>query len=100
MERVKTARGRGLLATLLVIAAVAGCVPALAPSEDDERLDPRTPDARRAAAIALEVVPGAVTEVARDRDDGNWEITVRQDGNDFEVELRSDDLELLGIDYD
>jgi uncharacterized membrane protein YkoI len=94
------ARVKRLLAALLVIAALAVGAVLLAPSEDDERVEPGTAAARRAIAVALEVVPGAVTEVARDRDDGNWEVTVRQDGNDFEVELRRDDLELLGIDYD
>jgi uncharacterized membrane protein YkoI len=91
---------RRLFVTLSVAALLAGGALALAPSDDDEPVDPRTAGARRAIAVALEVVPGRVTGVARDRDDGNWEVTVRQDGRDFEVELRPHDLTLLGIDYD
>lgn len=91
---------RRLFVTLCVVALLAGGALALAPSDDDELVDPRTAGAQRAIAVALEVVPGRVTGVARDRDSGKWEVTVRQDGRDFEVELRPDGLALLGIDYD
>jgi uncharacterized membrane protein YkoI len=91
---------RRLFVTLLVVSLLVVGALALGRSDDDEPVDPRTAGVRRAIAVALEVVPGRVTGVARDRDDGNWEVTVRQDGRDFEVELRPHDLTLLGIDYD
>jgi uncharacterized membrane protein YkoI len=92
---------RRRVAALLAAALLAGGALALAaPSEDDEPVDPRSAGARSASAVALEVVPGRVTGVARDRDNGKWEVTIRQDGRDFEVELHPDDLALLRIDYD
>ncbi len=91
---------RRWLVALLVVALTAGGAVALAPAEDDTPVDPRGAGARRASAVALEVVPGRVTRVARDRDDGKWEITIRQGAQEFEVELDPDDLELLRIDYD
>ena len=62
--------------------------------------DPATPEARRAAAVALGVVPGRVLGVARDEDDGKWEMTIAQDGREYEVELAPGDLSLLRLDYD
>jgi uncharacterized membrane protein YkoI len=91
---------RSQVVTLLVVALLIGGVLALAHSDDDEPVDPRAAGAQRAIAVALEVVPGRVTGIARDRDNGKWEVTVRQDGRDFEVELRPDDLALLRVDYD
>jgi hypothetical protein len=38
--------------------------------------------------------------VARDRDNGKWEITIVQDGREYEVELTPRDLTLLRVDYD
>ena len=55
---------------------------------------------RRAAAVALGVVPGRVLGVARDEDDGEWEVTIAQDGREYEVELAPGDLSVLRLDYD
>jgi uncharacterized membrane protein YkoI len=68
--------------------------------EDDVPVDPATPAARRAAATALEVVRGRVVEVARDRDNGKWEVTIDQDGRMYEVELEPGSLRLLRLDFD
>jgi hypothetical protein len=84
---------------VLVVAALAWGAASL-PREDDEPVDPRRPDARRASDVALEVVPGRVVGVARDRDNGKWEITIVQDGREYEVELTPRDLTLLRVDYD
>ena len=91
-------RVAGVLAGVALLAG--GAVALAVPSEDDEPVDPRSAGARSASAVALEVVPGRVTGVARDRDNGKWEVTIRQDGRDFEVELHPVDLALLRIDYD
>lgn len=94
---------RPLIVTLLVVALLFGAALALAPYDDDEPVDPRTAGVQRAVAAALKVVPGRVTDVARDSDNsdnGKWEVTVRQEGNHFEVELRPDDFTFLRIDYD
>jgi hypothetical protein len=50
--------------------------------------------------VAREVVPGSIVGVARDSDNGKWEVTVRQDGREYEVELAPGDFELLRVDYD
>jgi len=68
--------------------------------DDDVPVDPTTPEARRAAATALEVVHGRVVEVARDRDNGKWEVTIDQKGGLYEVELEPRTLRLLRLDYD
>jgi hypothetical protein len=69
--------------------------------EDDRPVDLDRPDARRAAAAALEVVPGRVLGVAVDEDNGKWEVTIRQQDREYEVELAPDDeLTLLRLDYD
>jgi hypothetical protein len=46
------------------------------------------------------VVPGRVRGVARDQDNGKWEITILQQGREYEVELHPRDLTLLRVDYD
>jgi hypothetical protein len=79
----------------LALAAAPGCF-----RDDDRPVDPSTPAARHAAAIALDVVPGRVLGVARDEDDGKWEITIAQAQHEYEVELAPGDLRLLRLDYD
>jgi hypothetical protein len=68
--------------------------------EDDVPVDPDSPGARRAAAEALTVVPGRVLEVARDRDNGKWEVIVAQEGGEYEIELEPETFRLLRLDYD
>ena len=46
------------------------------------------------------MVSGRVVEVARDRDNGKWEIIVEQDGGRYEIELAPDTFKLLRLDYD
>jgi uncharacterized membrane protein YkoI len=82
------------IAVLLVALALAGC------GEDDVPVDRDTPDARRAVAEALAVVSGRVVEVARDRDNGKWEVVIEQRDGRYEVELTADTFELLRLDYD
>jgi uncharacterized membrane protein YkoI len=82
------------VALLLVVLVLAGC------GEDDVPVDRDTPDARRAVSEALGVVSGRVVEVARDRDNGKWEVIVEQEGGRYEVELAPNTFELLRLDYD
>jgi hypothetical protein len=82
------------LAALVLALALAGC------GEDDVPVDRGTPAAERAVAEALTVVSGRVIEVARDRDDGKWEVVVEQAGGRYEIELRPGTFELLRLDYD
>jgi hypothetical protein len=82
------------LAVILVALALAGC------GEDDVPVERDTPDARRAIAEALTIVSGRVVEVARDRDNGKWEVIVEQEGGRYEVELQPRTFELLRLDYD
>ena len=82
------------VALLLVVLVLAGC------GEDDVPVDRETPDARRAVSEALGVVSGRVVEVARDRDNGKWEVIVEQEGGRYEVELAPNTFELLRLDYD
>jgi uncharacterized membrane protein YkoI len=82
-----------------VLAAAALAI-ALRPRDDDRPVDAAHPRAREAIAIAREVVPGAVVDVRRDRDNGKWEVTMRQGARDYEVELAPEDLSLLRVDYD
>ena len=88
----------------LVLAVVAGAAViwggASLLRDDDRPVDPDRPDARRAVEAALDVVPGRVVGVARDEDNGKWEITVVQRDREYEVELAPDDLALLRLDYD
>jgi hypothetical protein len=83
-----------LAAVALAAALLAGC------AEDDVPVDQTTPDARRAVAEALTVVSGRVVEVARDRDNGKWEVVVEQHGGRYEIELQQGTFELLRLDYD
>ena len=85
--------------TVSLLAASAWGVTALT-YEDDHPVDPNTPEARRAIQAAREVVPGRVLEVARDEDNGKWEVLIKQDGRDYEVELDPATFSLLRLDYD
>jgi hypothetical protein len=88
------------LAVIAVLAvALAWCAAAVL-RDDDRAVDPALPEARQAAAAALEVVPGRVRGVARDEDNGKWEITIVQHGRAYEVELEPEDLAFLRLDYD
>ena len=82
------------IAALVAALALTGC------AEDDVPVDRDTPDARRAVAEALTVVSGRVVEVARDRDNGKWEVIVEQEGGRYEIELQPRTFELLRLDYD
>ena len=82
------------IAAPLVALALAGC------GEDDVPVDRDTPDARRAVSAALAVVSGRVVEVARDRDNGKWEVIVEQRDGRYEVELAPGTFELLRLDFD
>jgi uncharacterized membrane protein YkoI len=82
------------LTVLIAALALAGC------GEDDVPVDRDTPDARRAVSEALTVVSGRVVEVARDRDNGKWEVVIQQEDGRYEVELAPDSFELLRLDWD
>jgi hypothetical protein len=81
----------------LVLAAL---VFAVWPREDDYAVDPSSPQAREAIAVAQGVVPGRLIEVTRDRDNGKWEVVIAQGDREYEVELNASDLSLLRLDYD
>ena len=85
--------------TVALLAASTWGVTALT-HEDDHPVDPNTPEAQRAIRAAREVVPGRVLEVARDEDNGKWEVLISQDGRDYEVELDPATFSLLRLDYD
>lgn len=87
-------------AAVALVAAVAALAFAVWPREDDRPVDASRPDAQRAIAAALEIVPGRVLGVARDVDNGKWEVTITQDEREYEVELAPADLTLLRLDYD
>lgn len=92
-----------LLAGLaLVVAGVAssGWIDAEWFGEDDYAVALSAPGAREAVAVALEVVPGEVRGLTRDRDNGKWEVLVDQGGRRYEVELGAEDFALLRLDYD
>ena len=89
----------GRLAAAAVAALVAGGLWAL-PEEDDRPVNTAEPRARQAMAVAREVVHGSVVDVSRDSDNGKWEVTIRQDGHEYEIELAPEDLRLLRVDYD
>jgi hypothetical protein len=85
---------RSMIVALAAVALLAGC------GEDDVPVDPDMPGARRAAGEALTVVSGRVVEVARDRDNGKWEVVVEQEDRRYEVELAPETFELLRLDWD
>jgi len=85
---------RRMIVALVAASLLAGC------GEDDVPVDPDTPGARRAATEALAIVSGRVIEVARDRDNGKWEVIVEQADGRYEVELEPDTFRLLRLDYD
>ena len=91
----------GRVAAALAAAAVAAVLAvALLPREDDVLVDATQPRARQAIAVARDIVPGSLVDVRRDRDNGKWEVTIRQGERDYEVELAPGDLALLRVDYD
>jgi len=91
---------RPLLAALAALVVAFGVwMLASGGPDDDVPVDPTTPAARAAAAVALDVVPGRVVGVARDQDDGKWEIAIVQEGREYEVELSYPGLTLLRLDY-
>ena len=90
---------RAVVGVIAAIVLAAGVWAALGGEDDDVPVDPNTPQARAAAVAALDVVPGRVVGVARDRDNGKWEIAVVQEGREYEVELSHPDLKLLRLDY-
>jgi hypothetical protein len=91
----------GVRALALVALIAIAAWGAVAWTRDDDRpVDPGTPRARSAAAAALEIVRGRVLEVARDVDNGKWEVTIAHAGREYEVELSPGDLRLLRVDYD
>lgn len=81
-------------AVIVVALVLLGC------GEDDVPVDRDTAEARRAVAEALTVVSGRVVEVARDRDNGKWEVIVEQEDGRYEVELAPETFELLRLDWD
>ena len=87
-------------AALVVVIAAAALAFALLPREDDVLVDPAHPRARQAIAVARDIVPGSLVDVRRDRDNGKWEVTIRQGERAYEVELAPGDLALLRVDYD
>jgi uncharacterized membrane protein YkoI len=87
-------------AAALVVIATLAIVLAIALRDDDRLVDPRRADARQAIAAAQAVVGGRLVDVRRDVDNGKWEVTLRDEGRDYEVELSPGDLQLLRIDYD
>ncbi len=90
----------GRLGACLVVALAAAVLIVALPGEDDRLVDASQPRARQAIAVAREIVPGTLVDVRRDRDNGKWEVTMRQGGREYEVELAPDDLALLRVDYD
>jgi hypothetical protein len=82
------------VAALVLVLVLVGC------GEDDVPVDRSTPGAERAVAEALTVVSGRVIEVARDRDNGKWEVIVEQRDGRYEIELQPGTFELLRLDYD
>jgi hypothetical protein len=89
---------RALLGLLLAL-AIAIALWSIAGGDSSMRVDATTPEARRAVAAALDIVPGRLLGVARDEASGKWEITVLQDGREYEVELSHPGLTLLRLDY-
>ena len=91
--------GRVAAVLAAVLAAGALAFPLL-PRDDDVLVDATQPRAREAIAVARDIVPGSLVDVRRDRDNGKWEVTIRQGEREYEVELAPADLTLLRVDYD
>jgi uncharacterized membrane protein YkoI len=89
-----------LLAALLVAGALLLGATLLTREDDDRPVNPTTAAARDAIAEATRIVPGRLVGVARDSDNGKWEVTIAQHGREYEVELDPDTLTLLRLDYD
>ena len=89
----------GRLISAVAVVLAGGVLWAL-PGEDDQPINTAEPRARQAIAVAQEIVHGSVVDVSRDSDNGKWEVTVRQGGHEYEVELAPKDLGLLRVDYD
>jgi uncharacterized membrane protein YkoI len=87
------------LAAALAVAALAWAAFA-GTREDDRPVDPSDPAAQEAIAEATRIVPGRLVGVARDTDNGKWEVTIAQDGREYEVELDPATFTLLRLDYD
>jgi uncharacterized membrane protein YkoI len=87
------------LAIALAVAALAW-VAFVGAREDDRPVDPSDPAAQEAIAEARLIVPGRLVGVARDTDNGKWEVTIAQDGREYEVELDPATFTLLRLDYD
>ena len=91
----------GRVAAALAAALAAGALAfLLLPRDDDVLVDATQPRAREAIAVARDIVPGSLVDVRRDRDNGKWEVTLRQGEREYEVELAPGDLALLRVDYD
>ena len=90
--------GRLIACALVTVALVLAGRTAL--RDDDRPVDPANPAAQRAIAAAHEVVPGELVHVRRDEDNGKWEVTLRLQGDDYEVELDPATMSLLRVDYD
>ena len=99
-RRRPIARRAALLAALALAIIVTLAVAEAGPFDDDRPMARDDPRAARAIGVATEVVRGRPVAVARDGDDGRWEITVRSPEGDYEVELEPVSLALRGIDYD
>jgi uncharacterized membrane protein YkoI len=89
---------RRLAVVLAIAAAVWGG--SVAFRDDDRPVDPASAAARAAIAEATRIVPGRLVGLARDTDNGKWEVTIDQDGREYEVELDPATLNLLRLDYD
>jgi zona occludens toxin (predicted ATPase) len=89
-----------LVLALVAVVVVTWAIVTFTGGDGDISVDPASPDARRAATVAQGVVSGRVVHVARDREDGKWEITIAQDGREYEVELAAGSLGLLRLDYE
>ena len=88
------------LAALLAVAAAVAWGAFVGFRDDDRPVDPASAGAPEAIAEATRIVPGRLVGVARDTDNGKWEVTIAQDGREYEVELDPATLNLLRLDYD
>jgi hypothetical protein len=73
---------------------------ALVTRDDDVPVDRTDPAARAAVEAARAVVPGELVDLRVDSDNDKWEVTLRAEGNEYEVELAPETLSFLRIDYD